>query len=83
VVFEPDPRNQFCLTNTLMALPRELRERVSLFPIALGSEKGRSTINAAEGNMGNAVVGTQIQDKPDQQFREPIPIRIERLESIL
>jgi FkbM family methyltransferase len=83
VVFEPDPRNQFCLTNTLMAVPREVRERVSLFPIALGSENGSSTINAAEGNMGNSVVGTQIQDDPNQLFHKPIPIRIERLDSIL
>jgi FkbM family methyltransferase len=84
IVFEPDPRNQFCLTNTLMALPQELRDRVSLFPIALGTEKGSSTINEAqEGNMGNAVVGTQIKDDPTQPFLEPIPIRIERLDSIL
>jgi hypothetical protein len=62
IVFEPDPRNQFALTSTLMALPQELRDRVSLFPIALGSEKGSSTINAAHGNMGNSVVGTQIKD---------------------
>jgi FkbM family methyltransferase len=83
IVFEPDPRNQFCLTNTLMGLTQELRDRVSLFPIALGSEKGSSTINAAQGNMGNAVVGSQIKDKPGQQFLEPIPIRLERLDSIL
>jgi FkbM family methyltransferase len=83
IVFEPDPRNQFCLTNTLMALTKELRDRVSLFPIALGSEKGSSTINAAQGNMGNSVVGSQIKDGPGQQFREPIPIRLERLDSIL
>jgi FkbM family methyltransferase len=83
IVFEPDPRNQFVLTNTLMGLSQELRDRVSLFPIALGSEKGGSTINAALGNMGNAVVGSQIKDGPAQQFREPIPIRIERLDSIL
>lgn len=83
IVFEPDPRNQFCLTNTLMGLTQELRDRVSLFPIALGSGKGSSTINAAQGNMGNAVVGSQIKDGPGQKFREPIPIRLERLDSIL
>jgi FkbM family methyltransferase len=83
LVFEPDPRNLFCLTQTLMAQTQELRDRVSLFPIALGSEKGSSTINAAKGNMGNAVVGTQIKDTPEQQFLEPIPIRVERLDSIL
>jgi FkbM family methyltransferase len=68
-----------------MGLTQELRDRVSLFPIALGSEKGGSTINAAKGNMGNAVVGTQIKDntRPNQQFHKPIKIRIERLDSIL
>jgi FkbM family methyltransferase len=83
IVFEPDPRNLFCLTQTLMALSQELRDRVSLFPIALGSEKGSSTINTAHGNMGNAVIGSPIKDTPGQQFHEPIPIRIERLDSIL
>jgi hypothetical protein len=42
IVFELDPRNQFGLTNTRMALTQELRDRVSLFPIALGSERGSS-----------------------------------------
>jgi FkbM family methyltransferase len=84
LVFEPDPRNQFCLTSTLMGASQEIRDRVSLFPIALGSEKGQSTINTVRGNMGNAVVGTQITDNPgEEQFLEPIPIRIERLDSIL
>jgi FkbM family methyltransferase len=83
IVFEPDPRNLYCVTQTLMALSQELRDRVSLFPIALGSEKGSSTINTAQGNMGNAVIGSPIKDTPGQQFREPIPIRIERLDSIL
>jgi FkbM family methyltransferase len=83
IVFEPHPANQFCLTNTLMALPQELRDRVSLFPIALGSETGSSTINSAIGNMGNSVVGTVIKDDTMQQFFDPIPIRIEPLDSIL
>jgi FkbM family methyltransferase len=83
IVFEPHPANQFCLTNTLLALPQELRDRVSLFPIALGAEKGSSTINAAKGNMGNSVVGTVIKDVTTQKFFDPISIRIERLDSIL
>jgi FkbM family methyltransferase len=83
IVFEPHPANQFCLTNTLLALPQDFRDRVSLFPIALGAEKGSSTINAAKGNMGNSVVGTVIKDEAEQQFLDPIPIRIERLDSIL
>lgn len=81
--FEPHPRNLFCLTSTLMGMGAEYRNRVSLFPIALGSEAGSSTINAAKDNWGNSVVGKVIKDQPSQQFDAAIPIRIERLDSIL
>jgi FkbM family methyltransferase len=85
IVFEPDPRNRFCMTSSLMALSQDQRERVSLFPIALGSEAGSSTINSAKGNFGNSVVGMTIPDHgvEDQEFLKPIPIRIERIDSIL
>jgi FkbM family methyltransferase len=85
IVFEPDPRNRFCMTSTLMTLSQDQRDRVSLFPIALGSETGSSTINAAKGNFGNSIVGTTVSDHgvDDQEFLAPISIRIERIDSIL
>jgi FkbM family methyltransferase len=85
IEFEPDPRNRFCMTSTLMTLPQDQRDRVSLFPIALGSEIGSSTINAAKGNFGNAVVGTTVSDHgvDDQKFFASIPIRVECIDTIL
>jgi FkbM family methyltransferase len=85
IVFEPDPRNLVCMTSTLMALSQDQRDRVSLFPIALGSETGNNTINAAKGNFGNSVVGTTVSDNGvnAQKFHPPIPIRVERMDSIL
>jgi len=86
VAFEPHPRDQFCLTSTLVALSQEQRDRVSLFPIALGNEKGSgSTIYAAKGNMGNSVVGVVVKDRANristQDLYPPIPIQIERLDT--
>lgn len=82
VAFEPHPKNQFCLTSTLMALSQEQRDRVSFFPIALGSDEGSSTIHAAKGNMGNSVVGSVIKDSGFQSFYPPMPIQVERLDTI-
>jgi FkbM family methyltransferase len=78
VAFEPHPRNQFCLTSTLMALSQEQRDRISFFPIALGIEEGSSIMNVANGNMGNSVVGGAIQE-----FYSPISVQIESLDTIL
>jgi hypothetical protein len=41
-----------------------------------------STINAAVENMGNAVVAKQIKDGGQQKLHEPLPIRVERIDSI-
>lgn len=85
VAFEPDPRNLFVLTTTLMALPSETRSRVHLFPLALGASPGRSTIHVAANNRGNSIVSQSVKDQgqPGQQFLEPMPISIERLDDIL
>jgi FkbM family methyltransferase len=82
VAFEPDPRNFAQLTTTLMVMECAYRNRVSLFPLALGSSQGNGTINAAKDNRGNAVVNQVIKDRASQTFLEPIPIIIEALDSI-
>lgn len=85
LAFEPDPRNLFVLTSTLMKLDSGTLERVNLFPIALGAESGNSTIHVAATNRGNAIVSQAINDSgnPRQQFLEPMPIQIERVDDIL
>jgi FkbM family methyltransferase len=83
IAFEPDPRNLFCLTSTVMAMGPQYINRVTLFPIALGVEAMGSTINLAKGNMGGGIVGDGVPDHRRKEFHDPIPIRIERLDSIL
>ena len=85
VAAEPHPRNLFALHSTMAKLPAQYQARVALFPIALGHERGISKIYAAQGNMGNAVVGKIIRDNDQQVFakEEQHDIAIERLDTIL
>jgi FkbM family methyltransferase len=83
VAFEPAPTNLFILTSTLRALPMSLRDRVVLFPIGLGDKDMQSTISVSRDNRGNSVVGQEIRDFPSQEFLPPMPISIERLDSVL
>ena len=83
VAFEPNPKNLFCLTTTLMRLPLDLRRRVILFPVALGAEMARSTINMAVGNYGHSVVSKVILVEEKQQFLEPIPIQVEVMDDLI
>lgn len=85
IAFEPNPRNYFCLTSTLVKMDKHYRDRVFLFPIALGKEASASTINGAKNNQGNSVVGKVIKDpgNPQQAFDEPFPIQVEPLDALL
>jgi FkbM family methyltransferase len=57
VAFEPNPKNLFRLTSTLMNLPEQMKNRVTLFPVALGSEpSGSATIVSNPNNAGNTQV---------------------------
>ena len=47
LAFEPHPKNLFCLTNTLMKLDQHYRDRVFLFPIALGSDSITVSLNVS------------------------------------
>jgi FkbM family methyltransferase len=83
LAFEPNPRNQFCLTSTLSQMGAEYRNRFTLFPIVLGDKEASSTIHAPQDNMGNSVVGKQVKDLSEQTFLDPIPIQVERLDDVL
>jgi FkbM family methyltransferase len=56
VAFEPSPKNLFRLTSTLLNLPDEMKGRVTLFPVALGSGPASVTIVADPNNAGNTQV---------------------------
>jgi FkbM family methyltransferase len=59
--FEPSPKNLFRLTSTLLNLPEEMKDRVTLFPVALGSTPASVTIVADPNNAGNTQVVARQQ----------------------
>ena len=85
IAFEPHPKNQLCLKETISNLEPELQNRVILVPVALGETSSTSTIYSAFNNMGNSVVGKIIKDYSSQKFEshQQFIIPIERLDSIL
>jgi len=83
LAFEPHPYNLFVMTSTFMALDAELRNRIHLFPIALGAESSQSTIHMASDNRGHAVVSKVIRINNKATFLPPMNIRVEPLDSII
>jgi len=84
IAFEPDPRNLFCLTSTLAGLDKEYQDRVTLFPIGLGSDASHSFILGTKHNLGHSVISLlkHAHINPVNQY-EPEQVHIERLDSIL
>eukprot|EP00980_Cylindrotheca_fusiformis_P006277 scaffold1340_cov122-Cylindrotheca_fusiformis.AAC.20 len=84
IAFEPEPMNLFCLTNTILRLEPRYRDRFILFPFALGDAENGSIIHSKVGDYGNAVIGNEaVQDRTKEKFKNPVPIRIETLDSVL
>jgi FkbM family methyltransferase len=83
MAFEPHPYNLFVMTSTFMQLDEKLRNRIHLFPIALGAEPSESTIHMASDNRGHAVVSKVIRINRRASFLAPMPIHVEPLDDIL
>lgn len=83
VAFEPHPKNLFCLTSTLGRLPLRLRQRVTVFPVALGSQPTMSTLHTAKGNYGNSAISKPIPDFEGQRFNKAIPIPVEVMDDLI
>lgn len=83
LAFEPHPYNLFVMTSTFMKMEEQYRNRIHLFPIALGSESAASTIHMASDNRGHAVVSKVIRINKKATFLPPMPIRVEPLDSIV
>ena len=83
LAFEPHPYNLFVMTSTFMKLEEKYRNRIHLFPIALGAESAASTIHMASDNRGHAVVSKVIRINNKATFLPPMPIRVEPLDSIV
>jgi len=85
IAFEPNPRNQFVMKNTIAALDKSYQERFVLVPVALGKESAKNKIYTAKGNSGNSVVGKIVKDNRNQVFEESeqYDIRVESISSII
>jgi FkbM family methyltransferase len=85
IAFEPHPKNQFVMQHSVAALGQSYQDRFILVPVALGAATATDTIFAAQGNMGNSVVGKIIKDSHRQIFNatDQHTIRVERLDSII
>ena len=89
--FEPNPKNLFYLTSSVLQNPG-LRERLRLFPIALGKKEQRASIaHPKQGGMGHSVVGAhsshdvldgEIDVLPlDRILNSSTPIRVLKLDA--
>jgi FkbM family methyltransferase len=84
VAFEPSPPNLFRLTSTLLSLPRHVRNRVALFPVALGDATGTVSIMANPRNSGNTQVRRSDGEKGvDGASQETRDIPVERIDDLL
>jgi len=85
VLFEPHPKNLFCIKNTVSALENGYQHRVVIIPVALGAASGTNTVFAAKGNMGNSIVGKVVKDNEKQEFskEDQHQIHVEPLHSIV
>jgi FkbM family methyltransferase len=63
LAFEPSPANLFYLSNTLLSNPT-IKDKVKLYPFALGDEDKTSPIYTEQGNAGNTVVGQATHASP-------------------
>ena len=52
--FEPQPDNAEVFARTVLSLPQDIRDRVTLYPVALGTQHGRTAFSAAGGADANA-----------------------------
>lgn len=85
VAFEPFPKNLFCLSSTLLRNP-SLQKRVTIFPVALGSERTEIDMVVEDGpkNMGSARLYSEPGQRPETKTNDaPERIHVERLDEIL
>lgn len=82
VAIEPNLDNLFCLTNTLLKFPPSLRNRVFLYPIALGDHSAIDHVYAEYHNMGNSMISKMV-GTPTSMVNKMDPVPIQRLDQVL
>jgi len=83
LAFEPNPVNLLRLTSTLVQLEQKYRDRVTLFPIALGAKPCQETIFGSTNNLGHSVVGKPIPVQGSSQFNAGMTTYVERLDDVI
>ena len=74
VAFEPNPRNLFYFTRSLVANP-SINRRVALYPYGLGDRLATFPIFMEKGNAGNSVLGTPVlTEKTPTATVEAVPL---------
>ena len=57
---------------------------MTVWPVALGTRRGKDIIQRARGNFGNSVTGSRpVADFPGQEFGGKVSVRIERYDQLL
>lgn len=84
VAFEPHPKNVFCLTSTLAA-NEVFAKRVTLFPIALGTEKTQMSLEVEQqANFGSSRIGNgDDTTQKTGDFKKTETIQVERLDDLI
>lgn len=80
IIFEPNARNLFYMTSSLLVLDETLRSRVTLFPIALG-QTSRTYQFVPTNNRGNNTTFTQNDLSEEKSL--PNVVYVEPLDAIL
>lgn len=82
VVFEPLPKNVALLAQTLLLNEASLRNRVKLYPIALGDYPRKSIVTRRKNNSANSIVGESGVNIPRDQASDPVPVAVDTLDAI-
>ena len=85
IAFEPHPMNVYNIKRTVSQLDKKYQDRLLLFPIGLGNAANSSTIYSGHDNMGNSVIGAQVQDWGHQRFDKHLQYKVfvDRLDSVI
>jgi len=81
--FEPSRKNLYYLTAGILANRKEVRDKVTVYQLGLGTHTQNVSAFVANGNAGNTVLETQVKDWPTQTFDEEIFVPVAPLDDIL
>ena len=81
--FEPSRANFFYLSSGALANNLEVRNRMTLYQMGLGTSSSIVEAHVAQGNAGNTVLETEVKDWADQSFNVEDQIAVGALDDVL